>query len=53
LQKSTQKYSADEVVRFGFCRGLEPVNYVEQILRRYGHYKEYVVAQRGGRKSSG
>ncbi|HEX8118391.1 MAG TPA: transporter substrate-binding domain-containing protein, partial [Pyrinomonadaceae bacterium] len=28
LQKSTQQYSTDEVVKFGFCRGLEPVNYV-------------------------
>src|SRR5215213_6044693 len=29
LQKSTQQYSTDEVVKFGFCRGLEPVNYVD------------------------
>jgi membrane-bound lytic murein transglycosylase F len=50
LQKSTQKYSADEVVKFGFCRGLEPVNYVDHILRRYEHYKENVVARRGGAK---
>jgi membrane-bound lytic murein transglycosylase F len=49
LQKSTQKYSSDEVVKFGFCRGLEPVNYVEQILRRYNHYKDFVVARRAGR----
>src|SRR5215213_3316545 len=48
LQKSTQKYSSDEVVKFGFCRGLEPVNYVDHILRRYKHYKEFVVARRGG-----
>jgi membrane-bound lytic murein transglycosylase F len=48
LQKSTQKYSTDEVVKFGFCRGLEPVNYVEHILRRYNHYKEHVVARDGG-----
>lgn len=47
LQKSTQQYASDEAVRFGFCRGLEPVNYVEQILRRYGHYKDFVVARRG------
>ncbi|HEX8721075.1 MAG TPA: transporter substrate-binding domain-containing protein [Pyrinomonadaceae bacterium] len=46
LQKSTQQYSTDEVVKFGFCRGLEPVNYVDHILRRYGHYKEFVVARR-------
>lgn len=46
LQKSTQQYSTDEVVKFGFCRGLEPVNYVDHILRRYARYKEFVVAQR-------
>jgi membrane-bound lytic murein transglycosylase F len=43
LQKSTQKYSSDEVVKFGFCRGLEPVNYVTNILERFDHYKQYVV----------
>ena len=55
LQKSTQKYSTDEVVKFGFCRGLEPVNYVDLILRRYGHYKDHVAARRvrPARKSGG
>jgi membrane-bound lytic murein transglycosylase F len=43
LQKSTQKYSSDEVVKFGFCRGLEPVNYVTNILERFDHYKQFVV----------
>jgi len=43
LQKSTQKYSSDEVVKFGFCRGLEPVNYVNNILERFDHYKQFVV----------
>jgi membrane-bound lytic murein transglycosylase F len=43
LQKSTQQYSSDEVVKFGFCRGLEPVNYVNNILERYDHYKQFVV----------
>lgn len=52
LQKSTQQYSTDEVVRFGFCRGLEPVNYVDHILRRYDHYKQFVVAQRAAQKKS-
>ncbi len=53
LQKSTQKYSTDEVVKFGFCRGLEPVNYVDHILRRYARYKEFVVARRPARKTGG
>ena len=43
LQKSTQQYSGDEVVKFGFCRGLEPVNYVTNILERFDHYKQFVV----------
>jgi len=43
LQESTQQYSTDEVVKFGFCRGLEPVNYVSHILERFNHYKQFVV----------
>lgn len=43
LQKSTQRYSTDEVVKFGFCRGLEPVNYVTNILERFDHYRQFVV----------
>jgi membrane-bound lytic murein transglycosylase F len=43
LQKSTQQYSNDAVVKFGFCRGLEPVNYVTNILERFNHYKQFVV----------
>ena len=53
LQKSTQQYSSDEVVKFGFCRGLEPVNYVDHILRRYDRYKEFVVAARRARRTRG
>ncbi|HWT00019.1 MAG TPA: transporter substrate-binding domain-containing protein [Pyrinomonadaceae bacterium] len=43
LQKSTQQYSSDPVVKFGFCRGLEPVNYVTLILDRFDHYRQFVV----------
>jgi membrane-bound lytic murein transglycosylase F len=43
LQKSTQQYSSDPVVKFGFCRGMEPVNYVDFILKRFEHYKQFVV----------
>jgi membrane-bound lytic murein transglycosylase F len=43
LQKSTQQYSNDAVVKFGFCRGIEPVNYVTLILERFDHYKQFVV----------
>jgi membrane-bound lytic murein transglycosylase F len=44
LQKSSHQYSTDPVVRFGFCRGLEPVNYVTFILERYNHYKQFVTS---------
>ncbi|PYS76107.1 MAG: hypothetical protein DMF66_16530 [Acidobacteria bacterium] len=45
LQESTQQYIADPVVKFGFCRGLEPVIYVTFILKRFDHYKQFVVGQ--------
>ena len=38
---------------FGFCRGVEPVNYVSHILERFDHYKQYVVARRVPPKSRG
>jgi membrane-bound lytic murein transglycosylase F len=43
LQESTQEYSTDPVVKFGFCRGLEPVNYVTHILERYDRYKQFLA----------
>ena len=45
LQKSTQQYSSDPVVEFGFCRGVEPVNYVSHILERFDHYKQFVTTE--------
>lgn len=38
--KSKPEYYNDPVVNSGYCRGSEPVNYVEQILRRYSSYKQ-------------
>ncbi len=46
LQLSTQQYSTDPVVKFGFCRGVEPVNYVNFILDRFSHYKQFVASSR-------
>ena len=46
LQKSTQQYSTDPVVKFGFCRGVEPVQYVSSILDRFDHYRQFVVTRR-------
>ncbi len=42
LKLSREKYFLDPVVKYGYCRGDEPVNYVDQILDRYEHYKNIV-----------
>lgn len=39
LKKSQQEYYTHEVVRFGYARGFEPVNYVNNILYIYNHYQ--------------
>ncbi|MEO9805421.1 MAG: transporter substrate-binding domain-containing protein [Reichenbachiella sp.] len=36
--KSKKKYYNDQVVKFGYCRGDEPVDYVTDILYRYNRY---------------
>lgn len=38
LKKSIPKYYRDPVVKWGYCRGEEPYNYVIDILDRYQHY---------------
>lgn len=38
LLKSRRKYYTDPVVKYGYCRGEEPVNYVKEILERYQQY---------------
>jgi len=53
LQKSTQEYSTDPVVKFGFCRGLEPVNYVSHILERYDRYKQFLARNGAVARPSG
>ena len=42
LQKSKPRYCADPVVKYGYCRGREPYNYVINILDRYQHYKKLI-----------
>jgi membrane-bound lytic murein transglycosylase F len=36
--KSRKEYYTSEMVKFGYCRGEEPVNYVKKILDQYRHY---------------
>jgi membrane-bound lytic murein transglycosylase F len=39
--KSKPKYYKDPVVQFGYCRGREPVEYVESISEQYEIYKQF------------
>jgi len=40
---SEEKYYNDELVEFGYCQGLEPYNYVREILDRYRKYLETII----------
>ena len=42
LLLSKPKYYNDEVVKFGYCRGTEPHNYVKEILKRHEQYKLFI-----------
>lgn len=39
LLKANSQYNQDPVVKYGYCRGEEPVKYVKEVLERYEHYK--------------
>lgn len=41
LNKSIPKYYKDPVVKYGYCRGREPVNYVNSILNNYDLYRQF------------
>jgi membrane-bound lytic murein transglycosylase F len=42
LKKSDPKYFTDSVVKNGFFKGTESVNFVSEVLERYDHYKNIV-----------
>ena len=42
LQKSDPVYYRDSVVKYGYCRGSEPYNFVIEILDRYNHYSNLI-----------
>lgn len=42
LNKSKPKFYRDDVVRYGYCRGEEPYNFVYEILERFEHYKNVI-----------
>jgi membrane-bound lytic murein transglycosylase F len=39
LKKSNPAYYSDPVVKYGYCRGAETINYVDQVLELYDHYR--------------
>lgn len=43
LALSVPKNYQDPVVKYGYVRGEEPYNYVDQIFERYEHYKQFVL----------
>jgi membrane-bound lytic murein transglycosylase F len=42
LKKSEPEFYNDSVVYYGYCRGEEPFNYVNDILYRYEHYLKVI-----------
>ncbi len=45
LKKSDPKYYNDTVVKNGYFRGRESVNFVTEILERYEHYKNIIPSE--------
>ncbi|MBN2682149.1 MAG: transporter substrate-binding domain-containing protein [Bacteroidales bacterium] len=42
LLKSNPEYYRDSVVKNGYCRGNETVNFVKRVLEVFGHYKNLI-----------
>jgi membrane-bound lytic murein transglycosylase F len=42
LKKSDPKYYTDQVVKYGYARGIETFNFVREVINRYEHYKNIV-----------
>jgi membrane-bound lytic murein transglycosylase F len=39
LKKSDPAFYADEVCKYGYCRGKEPVTYVDMIMEKFNEYR--------------
>ncbi|MCT4623674.1 MAG: lytic transglycosylase F, partial [Schleiferiaceae bacterium] len=44
LKKSSPKYYNDKVVKYGYCRGIEVVTYVDRIYEVYALYEDLFEA---------
>ncbi|MCK5138129.1 MAG: transporter substrate-binding domain-containing protein [Bacteroidales bacterium] len=42
LKKSDPVYYSDQVVKYGYARGIETYNYVKEVIERFEHYKNIV-----------
>ena len=47
IRKSKRDVYNDPVCKYGFARGAEPVGYVDTILGRWDHYREFVKDEPG------
>jgi len=44
-KKSDPDYYKDPVVKYGYCRGKEPYDYVKKITKRYNRFKQILVLE--------
>ncbi|MDX1628861.1 MAG: lytic transglycosylase F, partial [Fulvivirga sp.] len=42
LALSYPKNYNKEIIKYGYVRGIEPYEYVEQIFKRYDHYTQFI-----------
>jgi membrane-bound lytic murein transglycosylase F len=42
LKKTEPSFYEDELVKSGYCRGAEPVNYVKQVMKQYAIYTQLI-----------
>ena len=42
LKKADPKYYTDQVVKYGYARGIETYNFVKEVINRYEHYRNIV-----------
>jgi len=47
MKKSERQYYNDSVVKSGYFRGTESVNYVSQVRERYEHYQDLIQEEKG------